>query len=161
MHRNVFNLRQSLFAVFADDHIVKNRSTILYGNTISKWNASIFLRGLFAGDFMNMEFHRWWSILLYRGHVPLSPFLYLSNPFLTFRFYFIFCYLHVCVFPQIIRWSIEIPILSFFLALLFSPVYPCSLYCSVTHKLKFRVSYTQKNIFIRKYSQNRYSPRVT
>lgn len=103
MHRNVFNLRQSLFAVFADDHIVKNRSTILYGNTISKWNASIFLRGLFAGDFMNMEFKRWWSILLYRGHVPLSPFLYLSNPFLTFRFYFIFCYLHVCVFPQIIR----------------------------------------------------------
>lgn len=70
---------------------------------------------------MNMEFHRWWSILLYRGHVPLSPFLYLSNPFLTFRFYFIFCYLHVCVFPQIIRWSIEIPILSFLL--FFSPLY--------------------------------------
>lgn len=72
---------------------------------------------------MNMEFHRWWSILLYRGHVPLSPFLYLSNPFLTFRFYFIFCYLHVCVFPQIIRCSIEIPILSFFLSC--SSFLPC------------------------------------
>lgn len=46
--RNILTLAsRSLFAVFADDRVVENRN-ILYGNTISKWNASIFLHRLFC-----------------------------------------------------------------------------------------------------------------
>lgn len=147
--------------------VVENRSTILYGNTISKWNA--FPSWPFCwGVLMDMEFHRWWSILLYRGHVPLSLSLYLfvsltlSQPF---RFHFLLS-------PRLCLPTVNMlidPFLSIFLSHFlsrFSPpppsflpcIYPCSLYCSVTHKLKFRVFRTHRKTYtpVREY-QNRHS----
>lgn len=74
------------------------RSTILYGNTVPKWNASIFLGGCLLGTFYEYGTS---SVVVYCFPVQRSlvPFL---TPSPTIPLHVIFYYLHVCVFPRLI-----------------------------------------------------------
>ena len=129
-----------------------------------------FFIAFFAGElfYMDLVFHRWWSILLYRGHrpsfsnplslhlsfslyFPLSPRLCLSTiDMLIDRTLIPSLYISLSLFISFFLSSFLSFFLSFFLyRSFFLPLYsPCSLYCSVTHKLKFFAFFTHTGIYI-------------
>ena len=122
------------------------RSTILYGNTVPKWNASIFLGGCLLGTFYEYGTS---SVVVYCFPVQRSlvPFLTLSsNP--PSRYFLLSPCLCLSTIDMLIDKTPRFILLSFSLSPWTLSIR--SLYCSVTHKLKFReyTPYTRVGVLI-------------